>query len=93
MIMATIIKANGMVMQTYPKNGKTFELEELQGVVGGTIEIVHITPRQYMVVNDCGKLHGLSYNPVATAAYCKAADSFADFIVGDVLICDKNQIE
>ena len=93
MIMATIIKANGMVMQTYPKNGKTFELEELRGVVGGTIEIVHITPRQYMVVNDCGKLHGLPYNPVATTVYRKAAESSADFIVGDVLICDKNQIE
>lgn len=58
MIMATIIKTNGMVMEAYPKNGKTFELEELQGVVGGTIEIVHITPRQYMVVNDCGKSYG-----------------------------------
>lgn len=40
--MAKVIKAAGAISDVQPKNGKFFELEELQKVVGGYIEIIDL---------------------------------------------------
>lgn len=82
--MAKIIKADGMEIATMPKNGKDFKLEELQPIVGGYIEIVYL-PNRFMVVNEEGKLMGLPINE-------KASIIAGETIVGDVLICERNQI-
>lgn len=83
--MAEIIKANGEVIPTTPKNGKTFSLEEMQGIVGGYIEIVHLKDG-YMVVNEEGLLMGL---PINELAFLRSGR----YIVGDVLVCSTDQIE
>lgn len=84
--MAQIIKTNGEIIETQPSNGTDFSLTELQAVVGGFIEVVHLSDGRLMVVNEEGKLDGLPINE-------KASELYPDLIVGDVLVCDIKQIK
>lgn len=90
--MAQIIKSNGQVIETAPKNGTDFQLEELQSIVGGYIEIVNLRDGRLICLNEEGKLYNLPYNTKATnilrAAFCTS-----DFIVGDVLVCKDEEIQ
>lgn len=91
--MAKIIKSNGEQIEVAPMNGNDFKLEELQTIVGGWVEIVWLPNNEdIMVINEEGKLYNLPLNKEATKIY---QDSFGytDLIVGDVLLCKKNQIE
>ena len=83
--MAEIIKTTRERIEVTPKNGKYFTLEEMQAVVGGYIEIVYLKDK-LMIVNEEGRLNRLPLNYLATKMYGK------DFIVGDVLVCDINQV-
>lgn len=84
---AKIYKTTGEVIEVEPKNGKDFKLKELQEIVHGYIELVILSPTEYMVVNEEGHLISLPLNLSATILYKK------DLIVGDVLICNKSQIK
>lgn len=88
--MAYIYKTNGEVIETSPKNKKYFSLKELKEIVGGYIEIVNLGD-DYMVVNEEGKLIGLPFNLNATIVY-QISTKIGEHIVGDVLVCPKNQI-
>lgn len=90
--MAQIIKTNGEIIDVEPKNGKDFKLRELQKIVDGYIEIVWSPNDKIMVVNEDGKLRGLETNVEATRIYYNVF-GYTDIIVGDVLICDANQVE
>lgn len=90
--MAQIIKTNGETIDVKPKNGKDFKLRELQKIVDGYIEIVWLPNDKIMVVNEDGKLRGLETNVEATRIYYNVF-GYTDIIVGDVLICDANQVE
>lgn len=83
--MAQIIKTTGEIIETEPSNGTDFSLTELQAVVGGFIEVVHLPDGRLMVVNEEGKLNGLPINP-------KASELYPDIIVGDVLVCEHYEI-
>lgn len=85
--MATIIKANGTVSEITPKNGTDFSLKELRDVVKGYIEIVNLPDGRIMVVNEEGKLYGLPINQQATNLYGY------EIIVGDVLVCKRNEVK
>jgi len=85
--MARLIKSTGEEIQVTPENGKKFSLKELQSFVGGYIEIVYLT-KELMVVNEEGKLNNLPYNAKATDVFNRGGD----FIVGDVLIASKKEI-
>lgn len=95
--MALLIKTSGEITKVTPKNGSSFALEELQGYVGGLIELV----REYnldlsretiddyfngkrpdMYINEEGKIHDLPVNMLATSIY----EPDNDVIVGDVLL-------
>lgn len=91
-LMATIYKAHGEVIEIEPKNGTDFSLSELQAIVSGYIEIISLADGRLIVLNEEGKLHGLAINWNATKIY---RESFYtdDFIVGDVLICNDDQIK
>ena len=86
------IKASGETKYVEPKNGKDFKLDELQGFVGGYIEVVDVltgAPKgSIMIVNEEGKLKGLPYNGIASAMV-----GFLDAIVGDVLVCDREMVK
>ena len=84
--MATYSKADGTIKHVEPKNGTDFSLEELQGYVGGYIEIVVLPSGQFLVVNEEGIIHGLPLNVYASAIAYQP-------IVGDVLQCKSSEIK
>ena len=86
-----IYKTNGEVIETSPKNGTNYTFKELKEIVGGYIEIIHLTNNKIMVINDEGKLINLPHNENATILY-KLSLNTDNFIVGDALVCDKSKI-
>jgi hypothetical protein len=74
------------------KRNKALEkqVKELKEIVGGYIEVVNLGD-DYMVVNEEGKLIGLPFNLNATRVY-QISTKIGEHIVGDVLVCPKNQI-
>ena len=90
--MAQIIKTTGEVIEVAPKNGTDFSLEELQAIVGGWIEIVNLRDGRLLCLDEEGKLKGKERNHVATDIYHQALH-YNDFIVGDVLLCNEDQID
>lgn len=87
---ACIVKTDGSITELKPLNGTDFTLEEMQGVVGGYIEVVGtMDESRVMVLNEEGKLKKLPLNSKATAIY----PNLADIIVGDVLVCKRGMIK
>jgi hypothetical protein len=94
--MAYLIKATGEITQVRPANGEGFTLDELQGFVGGYIEVIDssklrrsqlvedpITDESELWLNENGKLQNLPINQIATMLYTYGDH---DPIVGDVLL-------
>lgn len=92
---AVWIKADGEQIDVQPRNGKTFELDELQAFVGGYIEILYIKNNKFMVVNEEGKLNGLDVNAIGTHIWNDHSDvpHAFDPVVGDVLVCSRSMID
>ena len=90
--MTEIIKTDGTRYPVQPANGTHFTLGELQTVVGGCIELVELDGSTTMVVNEEGKLIPLSLNLEASRIFRAHHPASKDFIVGDVLVCNNNQI-
>lgn len=86
--MVKIIKTNGEIIDL---EDKELQLEQMQKVVGGYIEIVRLKNGWLVVCNEEGKLIGLEENPVATLV-CNI-NGFNDTIVGDVIICESKYIK
>ena len=93
--MALLVKADGSLSVVVPI-GREFTLEELQGFVGGYIELLKIRGGvdgygdfEMMFVNEEGKLRGLPPNLIATALYVYGAH---DAVVGDVLLCTSGEV-
>lgn len=88
-----IIRTNGEVLEVQPKNGTDFQLDELQAIVGGLIEIINIGYGEVMVVNEEGKFI-CEPNTVATiVALARKAIAPNDSIHGNVLVCNSNLIK
>ena len=75
----------------YPRAGKTYSLEELQGAVGGYIEIISLRDGRLMVLNEEGKLKALPPNPAATLLARRVIQA-ADWVVGDVVVCNNDEV-
>ena len=82
------ITPSGDISPTKPEDGKEFTLEELQGYVGGYIELIYLRDGRIMVVNEEGKLDELPLNSTATEIY----GSQNDYVVGNVLVTDPKYI-
>lgn len=82
-----IISPDG-TMTDMPKaqgNDGGYTLQQMQGVVGGLIELVGSTDGRTLVVNEEGLLKGLEHN--------REASALAGFpIMGTVLVCDDGMI-
>ena len=74
--MTEIIKTDGTRQPVQPANGSDFTLD------GNTT----------MVVNEEGKFIPLSLNLEASRIFRAHHPASKDFIVGDVLVCNNNQI-
>lgn len=89
-----IVKTDGSKHVITPKNGKKFELEELQEIVGGYIQAIRLSESQSMIVNENGKLYNLEHNAEASViAHSYRAIFDNDFIVGDVVIVNYEQLD
>lgn len=88
-----IIRTDGTKVVVMPASGKQFELEELQEIVGGYIEVVNLSDDRLLVVNENGKLYNMSLNESATALAHDCNAIFAnDFIVGDAAVIDRSML-
>ena len=75
-----------------PKNGKTFELDELQGIVDGNFEIVRLRDGRIIIVDEDGKSKDKAVNIPATNILRR--DHFTtDYIVGTAIVCDADMID
>lgn len=83
--MAQILKTTGEIETIIID--KSQRLIQLQNIVGGFIEIIKLKSNKYMIINEEGKLLNLPVNRLASSIYKQ------DIIVGNALICDKDEIE
>ena len=75
-----------------PKNGTTFELEEMQKIVGGYIEIVRLRDGRMIIVDEEGKSKDKAVNIPATNILRR--DHYTtDYIVGTAIVCDADMID
>lgn len=83
----TVISPEGVCTEISPNNKKDFSLKELQTIVGGYIQIIHLYDTgNIMILDEEGKLKKYPYNKEATSMVEKYLDR-GDYIVGNVLIC------
>jgi len=80
-----LFQTDGRTKLLTPKNGSHWTLEELQGLVGGYIEVVSTVDRRFMVVNDEGKRLNLELNIPATRLYIHGR---RDVILGPAVVVD-----
>lgn len=64
--MATIYYTDGATKEVLPANGTDFSLNEVRDIVGGYVEVVHLPDGRIILINEEGKLEGLSRNEQAT---------------------------
>lgn len=83
-----LIKTDGTQTEVEPADGKRFSLKELQGFVGGYIELVRLPTGMDIWLNEEGKLNDLTFNEKATAL-ANGVIAQSDYIVGDVLFCSQ----
>ena len=75
-----------------PKNGKTFELDELQGIVDGNFEIVRLKDGRIIVIDEEGKSKDKAVNIPATNIMRR--DHYTtDYIVGTAIVCDSDMVD
>lgn len=88
-----LITPEASVTEFVPANGRDFTLEELQKGVEGCIEIIDLTDKAIMVVNEDGK--GRLYpNMMATviAKGCRAIFPH-DYIAGNAVLCASDMVK
>lgn len=92
--MAKVIPTAGEHYEVQPKNGKFFELEELQKIVGGYIEIIYLKKGLLMVINEDGKFifHDKPNHDASFWAIKDKAIPFYDAIFGPALVCKNEEI-
>ena len=90
-MIAKLLKPNGEVVPVQPKNGTDFQIDELNELVEGYIEIIRPPSQQgaIMVINEEGKLKGLPFNLLATMTYQVPND----YVVGNALLCHPSQVK
>lgn len=87
-----IVRADGTVEEVKPKKGKYFQLDEMQAIVGGLIEIVHGDFGFIGVINEEGKINDLPKNVEATTLMRNNLFK-GDYIAGDMLFCKSELVK
>ena len=92
---ARLYTTDFIIKEVAPANGIYFTLEELQGYVGGRIEILHLEADdledRLLVVHEEGKLISLPFNLPAILIWIMYYGE-TDFVSGDAVICHPNLI-
>ena len=84
--MATVIPPVGEPREIAPANGRSFTLAELQGIVGGYVELLWAPDGRIMFLNEDGKRLELPGN-LAASALMRGRIALDDWIVGTVILC------
>ena len=87
---AKLYKTDGTILEVVPSNGTDFQLNELQAMVDGYIEIVSAGKGKIMVIDEAGKLKNKPLNNACTMIFMQAG--YYDTIVGDALVCDDEMV-
>ena len=75
-----------------PKNGKTFELTEMQEIIGGYIEPIRLNDGRMIIVDEEGKSKDKAVNIPATNIMRR--DHYTtDYIVGTAIVCDSDMVD
>lgn len=93
--MAKIIKVDGTVENVEPENGSDFSLSELYRHIDcTTVERLPLQGRQWMWMDEDGKINGSAYNPMASGLWglYKPAGYADQYIHGNVLICADGEV-
>ena len=75
-----------------PKNGRTFELEEMQKLVGGYIEIIRLNDERVIIFDSQGKALNKAVNIPATNIL-RRDHSTTQYIVGTAIVCDSDMVD
>lgn len=90
--MATLYTVDGTIKEVTPSKKKKFSLEELQGFVDGYIEVLRLTDKKMLVVNEEGIFQGLPFNKSAMYHIANEYGVKIPNLVGDVLVITKSEI-
>ena len=89
---AKIIYTDKEAEDCTPKNGKTFELTEIQEIVGGYVEPIRLNDGRMIIVDEDGKSKNKAVNITATNILRR--DHFTtDYIVGTAIVCDDDMVD
>ena len=88
--MATVFEVDGSRRDVHPVTPPAFTLEELQGFVGGPLELVTTYDTNLFFINEEGKLLGLPYNEQATH-YLADRLQPGDYIVGPAVLMSEQE--
>lgn len=88
-----LITPEASVTELVPANGRDFTLEELQESVGGCIEIIDLTEKTILVVNEDGK--GRLYPNMMATVIAKGCRAILprDYIAGNVVMCHTDMVK
>lgn len=67
-------------------------LAEMQGVVGGLIEVIYPNPKTQIIINEEGKLRDLPINTEATLVWKNNGNYYGDVIMGNAIILTKEAL-
>lgn len=90
--MAKLYRTDGTVSEVRPLNGRAFTLAELQGFVGGLIEVITFPDGSEACLNDEGRINGMPLNVEASRVWCQhfPLDRYPDnnpgTVYGDVVV-------
>lgn len=83
--MAVLLRPGEEPMLLHPPNGTNWQLEELQALVGGYIEVVSTIDGRFLVLDDLSKIKNKPVNITATRLYIHGR---SDVIAGDAVLVD-----
>jgi hypothetical protein len=87
---STLYTPDGRTKEVRPANGKWWTLTELQGFVGGFVEVLRTVDGGFMVINELGKVVDppLELNIPATRLYIHGR---RDVVLGPALVVDTRE--
>ena len=91
-VTAILIRSSGETRGIRPLNGTDFTLKELQGYVGGSIQMIWVNENMCMILNDEGKLLKFAPNIVATELASGVLYP-GDFICGNAILAHTNLVK
>lgn len=92
--MAKVITVDQKVTEVEPENGTDFTYEELcKHTKSEMVQMVVLQDGRYMWMDENGKLEGKVSNSLATTLLKEAGGIPWDYVAGDVLICERDQVK